>query len=280
MTAREALSAARRKLQEAGIPDAALEAEVLLREALNAPRERLFTSLHLALTPEAVARFDAMVSRRLEREPLAYLTGRREFYGTELTITPDVLVPRPETEAVVEEVLRLIATMKAPVVADIGTGSGAIGLAIAHAYPAAKVILTDLSHAALALARRNAVLLGLDRNMQFLHGDLTAPLTAPVDVIAANLPYIPTAEIHCLQPEIRDYEPLGALDGGPDGLTLIRRLILEAPAKLTPRGALVLEIGAGQCAAVAEFAADTALSKLTVRRDLACIDRVVTLRPA
>ncbi len=278
MNAREALHLTRQRLKDAGIEEYSIEAEVIVREAMRLPRERLYTSMTLPLQSEAEARLMGILSRRCEREPLAYLTGRREFFGLSLSITPDVLVPRPETEHVVEEVLRLIATSTAPVVVDVGTGSGAIGLAVTHGNPRAHVVVTDLSRSALALARRNAVLLGLDKQMSFVFGDLLHPVRVTADVIASNPPYIATGDIAALQPEIRDFEPLGAIDGGPDGLTLIRRLIADAPAKLAPGGALVMEVGAGQARAVAAIAEGGPFAPATITRDLAGIERVVTLR--
>jgi release factor glutamine methyltransferase len=276
--AREALNLARRRLAEAGIDEAPFEAEVIVREAMRLPRERLFTSMEAALLPEAETRFHAVLSRRCEREPLAYITGRREFFGLDLAITPDVLVPRPETEHVVEEVLRLVAAIRAPLVIDVGTGSGAIALAVSHSRPDATVVATDLSRGALALARRNAVLLGLEKRITFAHGDLLSTVRARAHVVAANLPYIPTREIAGLEPEIRDFEPLGALDGGDDGLTLIRRLVAEAPSRLAQDGALVLEVAAGQAATVMDLQVGSPFAAVSVRKDLAGIERVVTFR--
>lgn len=277
MIASEALSLAKQKLREAGVDDAGLEAEILLRDVWNIPRERLYTSLKQELVPDVEARYTAVISRRCEREPLAYITGKREFYGIVFVVSGDVLVPRPETEHVVEEVLRLIAPVREPLVADIGTGSGAIAIAVAANNPRVQVYATDLSHGALALARRNAIAQKLDRRISFLHGDLADPLPRPVDVIAANLPYIPTGEIPGLQPEVRDYEPTGALDGGPDGLGLIRRLVADAPAKLRPGGSLVLEVAMGQAPVVAALAAP-GFGPAAIRKDLAGIERVVRMR--
>ncbi len=277
MIASEALSLAKQRLREAGVDEAALEAEVLLRDVWNVPRERLYSSLNLELVPDVEARYAAVIARRCEREPLAYITGKREFYGIPFVISGDVLVPRPETEHVVEEVLRLIAPLKEPVIADIGTGSGAIAIAVAANNSRVQVYATDLSHGALALARRNAVAQKLDRRITFLHGDLADPLPHTVHVIAANLPYIPTGEIAGLQPEVRDYEPVGALDGGADGLALIRRLVADAPARLCPGGSLVLEVAMGQAPAVAALAV-AGFAAVAVRKDLAGIDRVVCMR--
>lgn len=277
MIASGALSLAKQRLREAGVDEAALEAEVLLRDVWNVPRERLYSSLNLELVPDVEARYAAVIARRCEREPLAYITGKREFYGIPFVISGDVLVPRPETEHVVEEVLRLIAPLKEPVIADIGTGSGAIAIAVAANNSRVQVYATDLSHGALALARRNAVAQKLDRRITFLHGDLADPLPHTVHVIAANLPYIPTGEIAGLQPEVRDYEPVGALDGGADGLALIRRLVADAPARLCPGGSLVLEVAMGQAPAVAALAMP-GFAAVAVRKDLAGIDRVVCMR--
>jgi len=212
--------------------------------------------------------------------PLAYLTGEREFWSLRLAVDDRVLIPRPETEALVEEALRLLPP--APRVADIGTGSGAIAVAVATERPDAAVWATDLSAGALEVARANARAHGVEGRVRFAQGDLAEPLAAlagTLDAVLANLPYVPAAEVDGLAPEVRDHEPRLALDGGGDGLRVVARLLGEAPALLRPGGRLLLEVGAGQAAAVRELAGQGAWAVVGTRRDLAGIERVVVLAP-
>ena len=258
---REAFVQARRRLAAGGIDDPELEAEVLLRHALaltgdQVTRSAFFSRFEEALSPPVAQRFDSFLVRRLAREPSAYITGRREFYGLDFLVTPDVLVPRPETEALVE---LAIATGRSHAgrrfsVADAGTGSGAIAVALAASLPHAEVYATDLSERALAVARRNAERHLVDRRISFLHGDLLLPLASHVDLIAANLPYVSTGDWHALPPELHDYEPRLALDGGSAGLDLIASLLHQAPRYLRRPGAVLLEFGDGQSEAVLALA--------------------------
>jgi release factor glutamine methyltransferase len=262
-TTREAYLTARDRLRAAGIADANFEADLLLRNALGISRSTLL--MHLAeahdLTDTDLAAFEALLSRRLAREPSAYILGTREFYRLDLEVTPAVLIPRPETETVVQEAIRLAREMIAKAagrepfaVADIGTGSGAIALSLARALPSATVIATDVSAAALEVAQRNAQSHDLHDRIVFLQGDLLAPFDSRVDLLVANLPYVTTSDLAALEPEVRDYEPAAALHGGEDGLDLIRRLLAEAHAYLREGAVLVLEIGAGQANAAREAA--------------------------
>jgi release factor glutamine methyltransferase len=218
----------------------------------------------------------------MRHEPTAYIIGRREFYGLELETTPVAPIPRPETELLVDEALaqvrRLRPTCPEPDIVDVGTGCGTIALAVATHLPAARVIATDVSQATLDLARRNADRLGLSDHVRFIRGDLLSPLDGPADIIVANLPYVPSDEWQGLAPEVRCYEPRAALDGGPDGLRLIERLLRQAPAYVRPGGAVILEIGHDQGAAVVALAREAfPTAAIAVKKDLASLDRMVVV---
>lgn len=287
-TLRAALAAARRRLADAGIEDAGLEAELLLRHALafgDGPaavpsRAHLLARLDDPLDAAAAARFQDFLRRRLAHEPSAYIAGHREFYGLDFLVTPATLIPRPETETLVDAALELARDLcLAPLlVADVGAGCGAVAIAIAHALPQATVIATDVSRAALAVAAANARRHDVQRRVQLLQADLLPPLRRPYDVIVANLPYVKTADWRRLAPEVRDYEPRAALDGGRDGLQQIRRLLQRAPALVRAGGGLCLEFGEGQEAALrAAAAAVFSQAAVQVRADLAGRPRVLIL---
>lgn len=259
-------------LEEAGITDAAFESEYLVRLATGFSRAAFFAGA--ALESGAAARYDDLLARRACREPAAYIAGEREFFGLAFAVTPAVLIPRPETELLVETALaELPADGNSTTVADIGTGSGCIAIAIAHARPGLTVVATDRSAAALDIARGN----GRRHNAQveWLRADLAAPISR-ADIVVANLPYIPFSKIASLEPEVREWEPRMALDGGPDGLALIRRLIADCAARLRPR-LLALEVAAGEANAVASIGRQAGAT-VDVRRDLAGIERMVCAR--
>ncbi len=284
MTLAEVLSAARRRLRDAGIPDADLEAEVLLRHTLEIDRVALYQRLDEPVTESSACAFDALLARRLAREPTAHITGVREFCGLEFEVSPAALIPRPETEHLVEAAVELARTRsrirRGPIFADVGTGSGAIAVALARAVPRSEVYAIDLSSDALALATRNLARHGVEKQVMLLRGDLLSPLPEYVDVVVANLPYVPSGDLPTLPPEVREHEHLQALDGGPDGLDVIRRLLAEAPAFLRPRGAVCLEFGFGQTAALLAAAREFFPGyALQVRKDLAGIDRVLLISP-
>ncbi len=378
MTLAEALAAARRRLRAAAIEEADLEAEVLLRHALGLGSDRaaLFRRLDEVADPAAIASFDTFVERRLAHEPSAYITGRREFYGREFEVNDAVLIPRPETETLVEVAIEIAsvvpATSTVPLshpsegprepeanpehfqsikgsrepelrperfqsiegsyepkghpermqsILDVGTGSGCIAVSLALALPAARVYASDSAAAALAVARRNAARHGVAERITFLEADLLdfdrrdadrrdAPLSHPsegsrepqanperfqsiqgsrepkahperfqsVDLIVANLPYVKTSDWLALPPELRDHEPRAALDGGPDGLAPIRRLLTAAAAHLHPGGALCLEFGDGQADAVIALARGAFPdASISARSDLAGRPRVLVV---
>ncbi len=277
---RDLLEEGRRRLS--GLPgaDAALEARVLLRRILG------FTEMEILAFPErpvaapAARRYRAAVARRAARVPFAYILGEREFWSIPLTVGPGVLIPRPETELLVETVLELCPNGD-ETIADIGTGSGAVAVALAKEMPAARLVATDISRRALDVARRNALRHGA-ANIEFRGGDLLAPLDraglrAGLDVLVSNPPYIPAGEWRRLEPEVRDFEPRLALVGGRSGLDVITRLAAAAPGFLKPGGRLVLEIGRGQARAVRSLLRSP-WADVEIRRDLAGIPRVAVAR--
>ena len=279
-TVGEAVRAAQRRLQAAGVTTAGLDAQVLLGHTLGVGRAWLIAHPEAVLTPDQAEAFERLVQGREARRPVAYLTGRREFYGLDFVVDEQVLVPRPETELLVERAVALVQAWRArrgawPRVVDVGTGSGAIGVSLAVAVPALPLVdLVDASPEALAVARANAERHGVADRLRFWQGDLLAPLPAPVDLVLANLPYIEADVIPTLAPEVR-HEPRLALDGGPDGLDPFRRLFAQAPAHVTPGAALLLEIGAAQGRAVSELAQVLHPQTVTVHPDLAGLDRLV-----
>jgi release factor glutamine methyltransferase len=247
-TIREALTSARTQLSAAGTSTASLDAAVLLGHVLGLSRAALYTHPERELTAEELAQFEGMVARRAQGEPVAYLTGHKEFMGLDLLVDRRALIPRPETELLVEMALQEVRRRQNAselCVADIGTGSGAIALALAAQSPQLGLIYaTDLSAEALALAEENARRLSLEGRIRFLQGDLLEPLPEPVDLLLANLPYI--AQEEPLAPTVRDYEPHLALFGEEDGLGHLRRLLSSAPPHLKPGAALMLEFGYDQ----------------------------------
>ena len=304
MNIREALQRAAHAISELGSEEAALEAELLLAHALGTDRTHLYQRLPDALPPDAATAFDALLHRRLAREPVPYITGRREFYGLEFEVTPVAILPRPETETLVELVLGFVSErgLATPRIADVGVGCGAIAVALALSLPQAEVIAVDLSANALALARRNAERHGVAERIDVREGDLLEPLAAHpepvegpahpepkpgvrrgsarrVDVIAANLPYVRSADFEASPPEIREHEPRLGLDGGPDGLRLIERLLRDAPAYLKPGGALFAEIGEEQGEPTLALARGCfPQAQIEVKQDLSGLDRVLVVR--
>jgi release factor glutamine methyltransferase len=261
---RDALGAAIDALAAAGIEQARLDAEVLLAEATGKDRAALIANPEADLEPAAGRRFGEMVRRRLRREPVAYIVGRRGFRRLELAVDRRVLIPRPETELLVE-----LALERAPAtLLDVGTGSGAIALAVADELADCEVVATDTSAEALEAARANARRLGLEHAVRFQAG--TLPREEDFELILANLPYVAERDWASLQPEVSEWEPRQALLGGPDGLDPIRALIPRVEV-----GTLALEVGEGQAAAVAELLDQSGFAAIETRVDLAGIERVV-----
>lgn len=271
MTLRELAAAVRRRYEAAGLPSAAIEAEALVRHVAGVSRAAYFAGVET--TPETEHEVDRQVSRRLAREPLAYITGQREFYGLTFGVNSGVLIPRPESELLVDLCLHRLRDTPDAWVADIGTGSGCLAIAIdLHRQQPGKTAATDVSASALAVARANSGNLGAGIHLARTY--LAASLR-DIDIVVANLPYIPAAEVEELEPEIRNWEPRLALDGGDDGLTLVRELVADCAKRLEPR-CVLLEVGAGEAPAVSAFAADLGYA-VALHRDLASIERIVEL---
>lgn len=272
-TAAAALAAAQARL--ATLDSARLDAELLLAHVLDCPRTRFYSDPGQLLDAAALARFEALVAARAGGQPLAYLTGRAEFWSLTLAVGPDVLVPRPETELVVDTALELAGD--GAVVADLGTGSGAIACAYASERRDALVVAADRDAAALSRARGNATALGLD-GVRCVQADWLAPFAAAgFDLLLANPPYIGTAETTPRSREL-EHEPRHALFAGRDGLDALRRIAADAPRVLRPGGAVVLEHGAGQGAAVRALLAHAGLVDVATRCDLAGLERVTVAR--
>ena len=232
-----------KNLEDAGIPDARLEAEVLVMSVMRMPRQSIFSEQETEVTGQQQSALDEKLERRYKREPLAYILGQREFYGINVVLTPAVLIPRPETEGLVEHAL-FMAMMgmesRDLTIADVGTGSGAIAINLAIHLPAGRVFAVDVADAVLDVAAYNIRAHGVGDRVTLVIGDLLDAVPEPVDLVVANLPYIPTDRIPTLQPEVQQ-EPVLALDGGADGLDLIRRLLVQAEDKLKDNGLAVPE---------------------------------------
>jgi release factor glutamine methyltransferase len=278
---RDLLSNAMHRLREAHVDAPRLVAEALLAHTLDWTREQLLAHGEHELTRVQQSYYDSLVRRCERGEPFAYVLGRREFYGLDLIVDTRVLIPRPETELVVETALALARGAEPGYrIVDVGSGSGAIAIALAVHLPQAQIIATDISRDAIAVATANAQRHSVSDRVQFIGGDLLAPLDQPVDLIAANLPYVTSSEWSNLSYSIRSFEPSLAFRGGSDGLRLIERLLHDAPRVLKPRGAIVLEIGAEQGAAAGQMARDVfANAHVEVRQDYAGLDRVMIVRP-
>lgn len=276
MTVKEALADGRRRLIEGGIEDAHFEAEVLLREVLLMTRSQFYIDLERELSEDQVTAYRRLIERRLGAEPTAYIMGRREFYGRVFMVNQNVLVPRPETELLVEKALDIALDYVAPSVADVGTGCGAIAITLALEIPEATIYATDNSAPALRVARANCRKFDVTDRVFLLRGNLLDVTPLPVDIIVANLPYIREADIPRSGPV--SAEPRMALDGGIDGLEHIRQLCRQAGSKLRPRGHLLLEVGQGQAGVVTILLRNLFPSaRIETIQDLAGIDRVVSL---
>jgi release factor glutamine methyltransferase len=266
---RDALAAANDAFAAAGVDTPRLDAEVLLAEATGWDRARLAAEPEASVDGLAGRRFGAMVRRRIQREPVAYIVGRKGFRHLELAVDPRALIPRPETELLVEVALEL----RPRTALDVGTGSGAIALALADELPECQVVATDTSPQALALARENAERLGLTDRVRLERG--TVPAERRFDLVLANLPYVREDDVTALQPEISGHEPREAVVAGDGGLEAITTVATPATAALEPGGSLALEVGTGQAGSVAELLLDLGFFQVEGRPDLAGIPRVV-----
>ncbi|MBL8023804.1 MAG: peptide chain release factor N(5)-glutamine methyltransferase [Elusimicrobia bacterium] len=269
----EALAVAQETLEQAGVSNAAMEGKEMVARALGLSPKSIEWERDRRWEPSAQLLLSSLLLRRCSGFPLAYLLGEWDFLDFTLTLTRDVLIPRPETEELFDLVRE---TGEAPrSVVDVGTGSGGLALAMARYWPEVRVTALDLSPAALAVARWNARRYGLEAKIEFRRSDLLEGIAdTPVDRIVANLPYIPTPDLEDLSPEVRK-EPRLALDGGPDGLTLIRRLVPQSVRALRPGGRLYLEVGIGQAAVVARLLSGTGFSNVAIFQDFAGKDRFV-----
>lgn len=262
--------------EQKGLESPRLDAELILAHVLKVQRVMLYARFDQPLSTEELAQIRALVARRARREPMAYLLGTKEIWSLPLEVTPATLIPRPDTETLIEISLKLLRGVEAPIIADVGTGSGAIALALAKELPAATVYALEISAEARAVAERNAARHQL-HNVRVLASDLLSGLPLAVQglhLVVANLPYIPSAELANLMPDVRQYEPHLALDGGRDGLELIRRLIPEASRLLLPGGALALEAGPGQDRPLREALLQAGLQDVETVADPGGIPRV------
>jgi release factor glutamine methyltransferase len=263
-------------LSEHGSPTPRLDAELLIGHALGLPRIELYTNFDRPLDEPELAACRALLERRGRREPVAYILGRWGFHGLDLAVDGRVLVPRPETEVLVERCLALLDGREAPQIVDVGTGSGAIALAVKAARPDAAVAATDVSADALAVAAANAAALGLE--VELVETDLLAGVEGRFALVASNPPYIGEGEVAALEPEVAGYEPRLATVAGPAGTEVLARLVAAAPGALEPGGWLVVECGLGQAEAVRAMMAAAGAAETSAEPDLAGIDRVVAGR--
>jgi len=284
LSARAAVASAAARLGDAGVPTARVDAEWLLAGILGVGRAALAAQFDRELPPAVAARYDIAVERRARREPLQYILGWEEFCGLRFTLTPDVLIPRPETETLVEWALAFLppVTEASRLAIDVGTGSGCLACALATTRRDLRVIALDAAPAAVSVARANVTALGLGDRVMVMESDLFAGLPPThADLIVSNPPYLPTSIFAELAPEVTDQEPRLALDGGADGLDVIRRLVVEARARLAPGGRLVLETaGEVQVMQVVALMNAEGFVDVTTRRDLTGVVRFVAGRAA
>jgi len=273
MTLAEALKWAASYLKEHRIEDPQLEAEILLAHALGLKRTSLITERQIKIETKDFLFYKDLIERRARHEPTAYITGVQPFMSLDFFVDRSVLIPRPETELLVETALRSTIHDARPTIADIGTGSGVIAVSLAKYMPNIKVIGIDSSPDAIKVAQNNAEHHKVIDCCRFIQGNLLEPLTEPVNVIISNPPYIPSADIDNLQPEVRDWEPRGALDGGPDGLNLIRKLISESPKYLKENGYLIFEFGLNQADWILK-SAKPHFTNIKFIKDYSGIDRI------
>ncbi len=272
------IAAARQTLVRAGLLDeyARVDAEVLARHALGWDRARLLADGRGPMPADVDERFSALIERRATREPVAFITGHREFWGLDFDVSPDVLIPRPETELIVEAVCERRGRREdVRTLVDVGTGSGCLAVALAREFPGATVLAVDISAAALAVAAKNAARHQVDRRVTFVRGDLLDPVHGPVDVIVSNPPYVPsTVELSL---DIVRFEPSVALYSGQDGLTLVKKLVASVQSRLAEGGLFVMEFGFGQDEQVQAFALEAGWQNVNIKEDFQGIPRVAVM---
>jgi release factor glutamine methyltransferase len=283
-TISRALKWGSRLLREKGIESPRLDAELLLREALKIDGAELYLHFHLPLTPPQFAHYKSLLNKRIRGEPTQHILGRREFWSLDLKVTPEVFIPRPETELLVEEVLKIFGDERSLALRfmDVGTGSGAIAIALAKELKGCSILAEDISWRAILLARENASIHGVSGRIRFLVGNLFSALKegeSRFDLIFSNPPYIPSAKIETLPKEIAEFEPRVALDGGPDGLAFFRNIVRGARSFLKDGGWVVLEVGEEQARAVAEMIRNTgSFESPCIIGDHSGVDRIVRAR--
>jgi len=274
VNAQQALTHYRTLLTDNNIEDAALEGEILLRHILGIDRTKLFSNPDIVLTQEQVRKLETLVQRRISGEPTAYITGHREFYGLDFHVNESVLIPRPETELLVEKALEIARKRDITRIADAGTGCGAIAVTLAVSLPDVKIYATDISEAALEVAALNCKRHGVDDRVTLFQGDMLGPVPERVDMITANLPYVRVGDIP-VSGSI-SYEPVTALNGGPDGLDKLKEIFRQAGDKLNPGGYVLAETGHGQARIITHFIRVTLeKAEIQVFKDLAGIERLV-----
>ncbi len=284
-TIAEAILQSTNRLRKAGVPEARREAGSLLAHIIDRDRSFIISHAEDPITAEQGEQFAAFVTARAEGKPLQYLTGQQEFFGLDFEVNENVLIPRPETELLVETALKLLSTSgPGSLICDVGAGSGCVAVTLLHERPNARAVALDISHAALEVAQRNATRHGVADRVEFLVSDCFAAVEKEMlfDLIVSNPPYIPAGDIEGLQREVRDYEPHLALEAGPDGLSIIRRLLAEAGSHLKPGGHFLFEIGFEQRAAVenliSPMVSSGSWSLLDIYADLQGIPRTVALQ--
>lgn len=281
----EAIHNAANRLSAAGIINARLDSEVLLAHIIQKDRVWLITHRDDVLDDNHQRDFAEAIQRRTGREPLQHIIGNQEFWGLEFIVTPDVLIPRPETELIIEATLAIVQDRNRPVrIIDLCTGSGCIAVSLAKELTAARVIATDASEKALAVARENSRRHGVSERIRFLPGDLFGPLEeldlrGQIDILVSNPPYVQAGDLSTLQPEVRDYEPRMALIAGPEGTEIAMRIIRNAPEYLKQNGALIMEMGMGQSGTLTRMIEATGTyAKPELLKDLAGIERVIVAK--
>jgi release factor glutamine methyltransferase len=266
-------------LRAAGIDSPRHEARVLLAEASGLSRDELIADPARIVSSDIAGRFREFIRRRSEREPIAYILGRREFWSLKFKVSPAVLIPRPDSETLIEAALTTISDRRAPLrLLDLGTGSGCLLLALLSELPQASGVGLDISAEALAMARENAEALGLSGRAAFLEGGWNETPPGPFDIVLANPPYISEPDLHRLERDVRDYEPHRALSGGKDGLDAYRPVVAAVARVLAPGGAALIELGAGQAGPVSAFAEEQGFYAISRAKDLAGHERCLILR--
>lgn len=279
MNTGEALKDAAARLDAAGVADARPQAASLLAFALKKDRTFLFAYPDQELTSDEIAAYRALIERRSSREPFQYITGRQEFYGLEFEVTPDVLIPRPETEILVEAAIARLSKIEIPRFCEIGIGSGCVSVAILHALPKATALACDVSNAALAIAARNATRHHVADRLTLIESDVYSNVAGnQFDAIVSNPPYVPRRDVESLQAEVRDFEPITSLSDGGDGLSIIHRIVEGAPSRLSRGGWLLMEIGFDQSSRVAAMFDPALWSSVELLPDLQGIPRIVVAR--